>query len=318
MATGLIALLDDIAAIAKLAAASLDDVAGQTAKASVKAAGVVIDDTAVTPAYVIGLSPSRELPIIGRIALGSLRNKLLFLLPICLLLGYFAPFLITPLLMIGGMYLCFEGAEKIYGAFFPHAAHDMASTGAVVDQATLEAQKVSGAIRTDFILSAEIMALTLAEVSTSDVYTQAAVLAGVGIFITVAVYGVVAIIVKADDIGLHLAKTGRSFVRSFGEGLVKGVPVFLKVLALVGTAAMLWVGGSIIVHGLAGLGFHLPEHVIEQAKHAVENVTPVLPSVLGWLTASVLQAILGIFLGGVVIALLSVVNAVRGKPGSAH
>ncbi|WP_313612905.1 DUF808 domain-containing protein [Agrobacterium sp.] len=320
MATGLIALLDDIAGIAKLAAASLDDVAGQTAKASVKAAGVVIDDTAVTPAYVVGLSPSRELPIIGRIALGSLRNKLIFLLPLCLLLGYFAPWLITPLLMMGGMYLCFEGAEKVYEAVFPHASHDAISVDATTDQTKLETQKVSGAIRTDFILSAEIMALTLAEVSTSDIYTQAAVLAGVGILITVAVYGVVAMIVKADDVGLHMVKTGHSFLKFVGLGLVKGVPVFMKILTFVGTAAMLWVGGSIIVHGLAGLGIHQPEHIIEAAKHAVETAVPALPAVLGWFTASLLQAALGIVLGGIVVAVITFGSALRGnnKSGAAH
>ncbi|MDR6192658.1 putative DNA repair protein MutK [Agrobacterium pusense] len=192
MATGLIALLDDIAAIAKAAAASLDDIATQTAKASVKAAGVVIDDTAVTPTYVIGLAPARELPIIGKIALGSLKNKLIFLLPICLVLGYFAPWLITPLLMIGGIYLSFEGAEKLHEAFFPHVTkHDQAQNAAL-DAADLESRKVSGAIRTDFILSAEIMALTLAGVSTLSIYSQAAVLATVGILITAAVYGLVA------------------------------------------------------------------------------------------------------------------------------
>lgn len=315
MATGLIALLDDIAAIAKLAAASLDDVAAQTAKASIKAAGVVIDDTAVTPAYVLGLSPSRELPIIWKIALGSLRNKLVFLLPLCLLLGYFVPWLITPLLMIGGLYLCFEGAEKIYGTFFPHSSHDDVSANTVTDQAKLEAQKVSGAIRTDFILSAEIMALTLAEVSTSDVYTQAAVLAGVGILITVAVYGVVAFIVKADDIGLHMVRNGGSFAKFIGQGLVKGVPVLLSTLAIVGTAAMLWVGGSIIVHGLAKLGFHQAEQIIERAMHTVQDVVPAFPGVSGWITVSVLQAILGIVLGGIVIVIFTLRKAWRDSAG---
>ncbi|MGK9055377.1 DUF808 domain-containing protein [Neorhizobium petrolearium] len=260
MATGLIALLDDVAAIAKAAAASVDEVAAQTAKASVKAAGVVIDDTAVTPTYVVGLSPARELPIIGKIALGSLKNKLIFLLPICLILGYFAPRLITPLLMIGGIYLCFEGAEKLYEAIVPHASGHAANPAAALDKAKLENDKVAGTIRTDFILSAEIMALTLAGVSALEIYSQAAVLAAVGILITAAVYGVVTLIVKADDIGLYLTRSGGSFGRLIGTGLVKGVPVVLKVLATVGTAGMLWVGGSIIVHGLAEMGLHQPEH----------------------------------------------------------
>ncbi len=300
MATGLIALLDDIAAIAKLAAASLDDVGAQTAKASIKAAGVVIDDTAVTPTYVVGLSPSRELPIIWRIAKGSLRNKLVFLLPACLLMGAFVPWLITPLLMIGGTYLCFEGAEKIHSALSGHG-HADAAAAATVDPATLEEQKVSGAIRTDFILSAEIMALTLAGVSTSNFATQVAVLAAVGILITVAVYGVVAFIVKADDIGLHLVATGGGIGKTIGHGLVKGVPVFLQILAIVGTAAMLWVGGSIVIHGLAAFGLHLPEHIVEGAAGLAVTAVPVLPQVVHWLVATLMQAIFGAILGGIVI-----------------
>ena len=306
MATGLIALLDDVAAIAKLAASSLDDVAAQTAKASVKAAGVVIDDTAVTPTYVVGLSPSRELPIIGRITLGSLRNKLVFLLPICLLLGYFAPWLITPLLMIGGSYLCFEGVEKLHEAINPHAAHNEGADEAAKDPKQLEDQKVSGAIRTDFILSAEIMALTLAGVSTSNLITQAAVLAAVGILITLAVYGVVALIVKADDIGLHLAETGSGPTRSFGRGLVKGTPVFLQALTVIGTAAMLWVGGSIIIHGLAEFGFHRPEHFIEHVATVVQQALGIIPAVVGWIMTSFLQAALGIAVGALIVLAFSI------------
>jgi predicted DNA repair protein MutK len=312
LATGLIALLDDIAAIAKLAAASLDDVAAQTAKASVKAAGVVIDDTAVTPTYVVGLSPSRELPIIWRIAVGSLRNKLVFLLPICLLLGTFAPWIITPLLMIGGFYLCFEGAEKVYEALFDHG-HAAVTDTTTVDPATLEAQKVSGAIRTDFILSAEIMALTLAGVSASNLPTQAAVLAAVGILITVAVYGVVAFIVKADDIGIHFVATGGAVLKAVGNALVRGVPVFLKLLTLVGTAAMLWVGGSIVIHGLVELGLDQPEHLIEAAAHGAEALTPALPALVRWLVTTVLQAIFGIVLGALVIMVLRLVKPLFGK-----
>lgn len=311
MATGLIALLDDIAAIAKLAAASLDDVAAQTAKASAKAAGVVIDDTAVTPAYVIGLSPKRELPIIWRITLGSLRNKLIFLLPICLLLGYFAPALITPLLMVGGAYLCFEGAEKLHEYFAGHDHSVEEAAAATIDAAELETQKVNGAIRTDFILSAEIMALTLAGVSTSDLYTQAAVLAAVGILITVAVYGVVAFIVKADDIGLHLAENGPGFMKSFGRGLVKGVPVFLTWLAAIGTAAMLWVGGSIIIHGLAAFGLHQPEHFIEHAAEVAANAIPAGHGAVNWLVSALFQALLGIAVGAVVIVLYRVWKSLR-------
>lgn len=302
MATGLIALLDDVAAIAKLAAASLDDVAAQTAKAGAKAAGVVIDDAAVTPRYVVGLSPARELPIIAKIALGSLKNKLLFLLPACMFLGYFAPWLITPLLMVGGVYLCYEGAEKLYEALMPHAAHAHEETvSGTVDPATLENQKISGAIRTDFILSAEIMALTLANVATSNIYMQAAVLASVGVLITLAVYGVVAVIVKADDVGLSLARSSVAALRGFGRGLVVGVPVFLKILAGIGTAAMLWVGGSILVHGLAELGYHAPEHLIEEIASLVSHAIELLSGVVHWLVTSAIQAVLAIAVGAVTI-----------------
>ncbi|NRQ17099.1 DUF808 domain-containing protein [Ensifer sesbaniae] len=311
MATGLIALLDDIAAIAKMTAASLDDVAAQTAKASAKAAGVVIDDAAVTPRYVVGLTPERELPIIARIALGSLKNKLLFLLPGALVLSYFAPWAITPLLMLGGIYLCYEGAEKLYGAVFPHAAHahEKAVLGEMSDPVALENEKVSGAIRTDFILSAEIMALTLSTVTDAGIYTQGMVLAGVGILITLAVYGVVALIVKADDAGVALAKNPLSTLSLFGRGLVLGMPAFLKVLAAIGTAAMLWVGGSILVHGMAQLGQAGPEHFIHDVSEGVVHTLALAPAVVGWLTTSALQALLAIAVGAATIIVMGNVVA---------
>ncbi|MGF6176122.1 DUF808 domain-containing protein [Ensifer sp. 4252] len=311
MATGLIALLDDIAAIAKMAAASLDDVAAQTAKAGAKAAGVVIDDAAVTPRYVVGLTPERELPIIGRIALGSLKNKILFLLPGALLLGYFAPWAITPLLMLGGIYLCYEGAEKLYGVFFPHAAHEHenAVLGQKTDPVALENEKVAGAVRTDFILSAEIMALTLSTVADASIYTQGAVLASVGIAITLAVYGVVGLIVKADDAGVALAKTSVSALRVIGRGLVVGMPIFLKVLAAIGTAAMLWVGGSILVHGLAQMGYPGPEHIIHDISETVVHALSIAPGLIGWIATSAQQALLAIGVGAVTIAVMGNVVA---------
>ena len=242
---GLIALMDDVVGLAKIAAASLDDVAGQAARAGAKAAGVVIDDAAVTPRYVVGLAAERELPIVRRIALGSLRNKLLFLLPAALALSLLAPWAITPLLMLGGAYLCYEGTEKVYEALFPHHAHTHeAKLGAVALNAqTLEDEKVASAIKTDFILSAEIMAITLAAVPEGGFWTQAVVLALVAIGITVAVYGGVALIVKADDAGVALAKTGSASVvgalaRAIGRAIVVGMSVFLKILGVVGTAAM--------------------------------------------------------------------------------
>ena len=310
MATGLIALLDDVAAIAKLAAASLDDVAAQTAKATTKAAGIVIDDAAVTPRYVVGLSPARELPIIGRIALGSLKNKLVFLLPAALLLGYFAPWVITPLLMVGGIYLCYEGAEKLYAVFFHHAAqgHEKEVLGVKTDPVALENQKVSGAVRTDLILSAEIMALTLADISQTSIYMQGFVLAAVGILITLAVYGFVALIVKADDVGIAMANTSSSIARVAGRGLVYGMPIFLKLLAAVGTAAMLWVGGSILVHGMAELGYAGPEHVIHDASATVVTALGFAPAIVGWFAKSAMQAAIAILVGA--IALVAMGNVV--------
>src|SRR5919107_3042560 len=206
MPSGLIALLDDVATIAKLAASTVDDVAGAAGKASAKAAGVVIDDTAVTPRYVVGLAPERELPIIGKIAWGSLKNKILFLLPLALVLTALVPFLTTPLLMIGGAYLAFEATEKILEKLLHEHEHTEELVDAMADPAELEKLQVKGAIRTDFILSAEIMAIALASLENLTLTTTAAALFVVSLAITAGVYGVVAIIVKLDDIGLHLAE----------------------------------------------------------------------------------------------------------------
>ncbi|CEJ11801.1 Inner membrane protein YedI [bacterium YEK0313] len=275
MSIGLIALLDDVAAIAKAAAASLDDITTQAAKAGAKAAGVVIDAAAVTPRYVTGFTPDRELPAIARIAVGSLRNKLLILLPAALGLAVFAPWLITPLLMLGGAYLCYEGAEKVFEAVLPHQAdaHEAEIGTIALDAASIEDQKVASAIKTDFILSAEIMAITLASIPSGSFWMQAVVLAVVGLGITVAVYGVVGLIVKADDIGLALARNEAASAfaavgRVIGRGLVRGMPMILALLGLVGTAAMIWVGGGIIVHGLEGYGSHAVAGLIEAAAGA--------------------------------------------------
>ncbi len=261
MSTGLLALLDDVAAIAKVAAASLDDVAAQAMKAGAKSAGVVIDDAAVTPRYVVGFAADREIPIVKRIAAGSLKNKLLILLPVALGLSFFLPAAITPLLMIGGLYLCYEGAEKVYELIVPHKAHAHEDTvhAAAKSPQDLEEQRVKGAIRTDFILSAEIMAIALATIPDSPLSTQAVVLALVAVGITAGVYGVVALIVKADDMGVAMGRSTMGGAlgglwRGAGRVLVRVMPVFLKVLAGVGTAAMIWVGGGILVHGLEHYG----------------------------------------------------------------
>jgi predicted DNA repair protein MutK len=315
VAVGLIALLDDVAAIAKVAAASLDDVAGQAAKAGAKAAGVVIDDAAVTPRYVVGFAAERELPIVWRIAIGSLKNKLLFLLPAALALSFFAPWLITPLLMLGGAYLCYEGAEKVYEALFPHAAHAHEATVAEPADATaMENQKVAGAIKTDFILSAEIMAITLAAVPEGGFWMQAVVLAVVGLGITVGVYGVVALIVKADDAGVALAANSSqsafgSVLRGIGRGLVVGMPVLLKLLAIVGTAAMVWVGGGIIVHGLEGYGLPALGHFIHDAAAAAGHAVPFAAAAVEWLVSAAAAGVIGLAIGAAVIPLTSYVLA---------
>lgn len=304
MAVGLIALLDDVVSLAKVAAASLDDIAGQAAKASVKAAGAVIDDAAVTPSYVSGFEANRELPIIGKIAWGSVKNKLLFLLPAALLLSLFLPWLITPLLMIGGAYLCYEGAEKVFHLFAPHEAehHEASLEHTAIEPASLEEQKVAGAIKTDFILSAEIMTIILAAIDVPDFWTRAAILAIAGVGITVLVYGAVALIVKADDIGLWLAKTGRTGAgRALGRGIVRFMPVFMQVLSLVGTAAMTWVGGSIVAHGLYEFGIDGPEHIIEGAAHWAEVTFVPIASIAGWFATALVDFVIGLALGAVLI-----------------
>lgn len=321
MSIGLIALLDDIAAMAKMAAASLDDVSAAAAKASAKAAGVVIDDTAVTPRYVTGLTPDRELPIIARIALGSLRNKWLFILPAALGLSALAPWVLTPLLMLGGTYLCFEGAEKLLEAFHPHTQAAGAEAAAAPDAETLERTTVSGAIRTDFILSAEIMVIALSTVAHEPLWEQAVILLFVGLLITAGVYGAVALIVKLDDIGLHLHRHGSGFVRPLGASLVRAMPRLLSALTDIGTVAMLWVGGGIVVHGLeglglggrgiGGLGLALPAHLIEGAAHSVAAATGPLGAALGWLTEATLSALAGLALGALVALAVAALARLR-------
>ncbi|RXF72973.1 DUF808 domain-containing protein [Hansschlegelia zhihuaiae] len=323
MSVGLIALLDDVAAIAKVAAASLDDVAGQAAKAGAKAAGVVIDDAAVTPRYVVGFAAERELPIVAKIAVGSLKNKLLLLLPAALLLSWLAPWSITPLLMIGGAFLCYEGTEKVYEALFPHKAHaHEKALGAAGDAGALERQKIAGAIKTDFILSAEIMAITLAALPEDDPFWMKAVLlAVVGLGITVAVYGAVALIVKADDAGVALARsTSSAVMRGLGRALVVAMPVFLKVLSVVGTAAMIWVGGGIIVHGLAHYGFSAIEHALAHASEAAAHALPAAGGLVGWLVMAAGSGVVGLVLGAALIPVAGYVlapafGAVRGMFG---
>ncbi|QIE44603.1 DUF808 domain-containing protein [Pseudohalocynthiibacter aestuariivivens] len=301
--SGLLALLDDVAGIAKIAAASVDDVVGQAAKAGAKAAGAVIDDAAVTPKYVQGFEARRELPIIWRIARGSLTNKLVFLLPAGLALSAFAPWAISPLLMLGGAYLCFEGAEKVAHVLgFGHAEGGPNGSHADVDPAHLEEEKVAGAIKTDFILSAEIMTIALAAIPASGFWMEAATLALVAVMITVAVYGAVALIVKADDLGLLMAARGRlSLTRAAGQGIVRAMPKVLKLLMIVGTAAMLWVGGSIILHGLKEMGrpepYDMIHHWAEVAAHGVGSFA----ATTEWFLVAGMDGMLGLALGFVLI-----------------
>ena len=282
MSGGLAALLDDIAAIAKLAAASIDDVGAAAGRASVKAAGVVVDDTAVTPRYVQGFTPDRELPIIKRITIGSIRNKLLFILPAIMVLSQFLPWALTPLLMLGGTYLCFEGAEKIWEKISGHDAGEEAP--AVVQGGDHEKTMVAGAIRTDFILSAEIMVIALNEVATEPFLSRLIILIVVAFAITIGVYGFVALIVKMDDIGLHLSRKDSGAARVIGRGLVAAMPVLLRWLAIIGTIAMLWVGGHILLVGADTLGWHWPYALVHHAEQAVASAVSVGSGALAWLT----------------------------------
>lgn len=303
MPGGLVALLDDVSIIARAASASVDDIAAAAAKAGSKTAGVVIDDAAVTPSYVTGLSPARELPIIWRITLGSLRNKLLLLLPGALLLSEFLPQAIVFVLMLGGAYLSYEGAEKIIEKLGGEK-HGSTLDDVIPDPVAFEKQRISSAIRTDLILSAEIMAITLNEVAAEDLMTRAGVLAMVGVLVTLAVYGVVGLIVKMDDVGLHLARRSSALARTVGRGLVAFMPHLLTILSVVGTVAMLWVGGGIILHGLAQLGFAGPEHWIEGIQHGVSEIAGAAGGVLGWLTFAGLSALAGLVIGSVIVFVL--------------
>ncbi|AGT09515.1 DUF808 domain-containing protein [Paracoccus aminophilus] len=301
--TGLIALLDDIGAIAKVAAASVDDVAGQAAKAGAKAAGAVIDDAAVTPKYVHGFDASREVPIVLKIARGSIFNKVVILLPVALLLSAFAPWLISPLLMIGGAYLCFEGAEKVWHALRPgdHGAEAELQVNAD-GSVSLEEQRVAGAVKTDFILSAEIMTIALSTIPESDpIWMKALILLVVAVLITVGVYGFVALIVKADDFGLHLARKGRAGVAAFGRWIVRIMPGFMRLLLIVGTAAMVWVGGNIVIHGLHDLGMHQPYEWITATAARAGATMPVGAGVVEWAVTAFFDGIFGVLLGLVLI-----------------
>ncbi len=316
MSAGLFGLLDDVAAIARLAAASIDDIGAAAGKATAKAAGVVIDDTAVTPQYVQGIAADRELPIIKKIAIGSLRNKLLFILPAALLLSQFVPWLLTPILMLGATYLCYEGAEKVMGWLPGQRGHDAHMPPAAAEGGDAEKFMVTGAIRTDFILSAEIMVIALNEVASQPFVPRLIILVVVALVITAAVYGVVAGIVKMDDIGLHLAGRSTKFAQKVGRGLVAFMPKLLNALSVIGTVAMLWVGGHILLQGTDTLGWHPPYALVHHAEELAAHAVPAIGGLLGWLVNTAASAVVGLVVGALVVAIMHVLPF--GKKKDAH
>ena len=304
MSGGLVALLDDIATLAKVTASSIDDVAANAVKASSKAVGVVIDDTAVTPQYVSGLSPARELPIIGKIARGSLINKLFIILPIALLLTWLAPQVLPFLLIVGGAYLCFEGGEKVLEnlGWLP-GHHEEHEEGGAASPEELEKGIVASATRTDLILSAEIMLVSMAGLGGETGVMRVAVLIGVAFFMTFFVYGLVALLVKADDFGLHLAKDAikpednrPGPVDNVGRTIVRVMPHVFNVIGVVGTVAMLWVGGHLVIANLAEVGVPVFHHILEVAEHAVSAAG----GFATWLVETLLSGIFGVVLGAVI------------------
>lgn len=301
MPGGLTALLDDISAIAKLAAASVDDIGAAAGRAGAKAAGVVVDDTAVTPRYVTGFTPDRELPIIWRIARGSLRNKLLVILPAALLLSSLLPWAITPLLMLGGAYLCFEGAEKIWHAL-THKEPSLEESAAELNSADHEKAMVAGAVRTDFILSAEIMAIALAEIAAEPLGMRAIILALVAVAITIGVYGAVGLIVKMDDVGLHLAERRNAATRAAGRALVHAMPKVMAALSVVGIAAMIWVGGGIIVHGLEAFGAGAVAHFLHDVAAAAGHAVPGVGPLVEWTIGAAGAGLFGLAVGAAIVA----------------
>lgn len=336
--SGLLALLDDVAAISKIAAASIDDVLKLAAKAGTKAAGAVIDDTAVAPRYVAGFAAARELPIVWKIARASALNKLLILTPAALLLNAFVPQALSPLLMVGGLYLCYEGAHKVWHWIAHPAAgeaHAEAPAARSLGDAHLEEERVKGAIKTDFILSAEIMTISLAALQTeldavgadaiiegqsgAPIWLTALVLAVIAVVITAGVYGLVALIVKADDIGLRLAVDGRRpAVRRLGEAIVRGMPGFMRVLTVVGTAAMIWVGGNIVVHALHELGWHAPYALIHDAAVGAAAAVPAAAGVVQWAVTAALDGVVGLLLGLLLLPLISLLPLGESDEAKAH
>lgn len=312
MAAGFFALLDDIAVLAKAAAASIDDIAVGASKAAVKTAGVVIDDTAVTPRYVQGLSPKRELPVVWRIARGSLINKAVIIVVI-MVLSVWAAWLIPWLLIIGGTYFTFEGAEKVWD--WANRRRNGPTLEGVVDRSPADEKKiVSGAIRTDVVLSVEIMLVALANIEADSWVIRLGTLILVGVTMTALVYGSVAVLVKMDDVGSWLVRRSSKLLEVLGTGLVRAMPWVFRVLSVVGVVAMLWVGGHILLENLAHVGLAAPDSLVESLVHSLR-----LPSVAAWFMDSGLSAVFGLVWGSVVMLIVLGVQKVRSvSGGSAH
>lgn len=315
MAGGLVGLFDDVAALAKLAAASIDDVGAAAGRASMKAAGVVVDDTAVTPTYVHGLAAERELPIIKRIATGSIKNKLLFILPAALILSEFVPTLVEIILIAGGTFLCYEGAHKIVHAI-KGDDHDH-DVPAAIKGPDAEEATISGAIRTDFILSGEIMVIALKEVIDEPFLSRAIILVVVAALITVVVYGLVALIVKMDDVGLLMTQRDSARSQRFGRLLVQGMPKVLTFLSVIGTAAMLWVGGHILIVGAHELGWDWPYDLVHDAEHGVEDVGGI-GGVLAWSVNTAISAVVGFVWGWLTMTVISALPIGTKDHAAAH
>lgn len=298
MAGGLFALLDDVAALARIAAASIDDIAAGAAKAGTKTLGVIIDDAAVTPQYVAGLTPKRELPIIWRIAKGSLRNKFLFILPAILLLSQFFPQVLPFLLILGGSYLAYEGAHKVIEKL---SGKKKDKAPALVQGEDAEEEVVKNATTTDFILSAEIMVIALNEVAAQPFFQRLAVLVVVAIFITALVYGAVAIIVKADDVGLALTQSESESSQKLGRGILAAMPHIMRFITVIGTVAMLWVGGHIVLAQFAEIGFSWPYDTLH---HITDPVRDAAGGVAAWLVDTIISAIVGLIWGSLIVGVM--------------
>ena len=291
--------------------AVVDDILTAAVKASAKTAGVVIDDAAVTPQYVQGVTPARELPIIGKIAIGSLVNKFVIIIPVALLLTAFAPWVLPWLLIVGGSYLCFEGAEKVMEWFGAHH-------GPGQDEPRDERKLVFGAIRTDLILSAEIMLISLASLDADfGIWMTFGALVVIGLGMTLLVYGAVALLVKIDDIGLGMAASSARGVRSTGERIVRSMPTVFRIISIIGTVAMLWVGGHLVIANLAETFWHGPYDLLHAATHAVESLGPLAV----WITDTALSGLFGLVYGliiaGIVFAVMRIVKR-RSPLGASH